>query len=169
MTENSCTVKKGDFLLIDYVAKLEDGTVFDTTSKEKAIEAGIYDKEKGYRPLFFRVDTGQVIKGIDKGVLGMKEGEEKILKIPPEDAYGEYKKYLVQNIPLLRLELETPPEVGKKIITPGGQEVKVLKSTETSATLDFNCEVAGKTLILEVKVVSIIGSSENLQNEPSDK
>ena len=169
MTENSCTVKKGDYLLIDYVAKLEDGTVFDTTSKEKAIEAGIYDKEKGYRPLFFRVDTGQVIKGIDKGVLGMKEGEEKILKIPPEDAYGEYKKYLVQNIPLLRLELETPPEVGKKIITPGGQEVKVLKSTETSATLDFNCEVAGKTLILEVKVVSIIGSSENLQNEPSDK
>jgi len=169
MTENSCTVKKGDYLLIDYVAKLEDGTVFDTTSKEKAIEAGIYDKEKGYRPLFFRVDTGQVIKGIDKGVLGMKEGEEKILKIPPEDAYGEYKKYLVQNIPLLRLELETPPEVGKKIITPGGREVKVLKSTETSATLDFNCEVAGKTLILEVKVVSIIGSSENLQNEPSDK
>jgi len=167
MTENSRTVKKGDYLLIDYIAKFEDGTVFDATSKEKAIETGIYDNEKEYRPLFFRVDTGQVIKGIDKGVLGMKEGEEKILKIPPEDAYGEYKKYLVQNIPLLRLELENPPEVGKKIITPGGREVKVLKSTEKSATLDFNQELAGKTLILEIKVISIIGPSQDLQNRPA--
>lgn len=159
MTENSSAVKKGDYVLIDYVAKLEDGTVYDTTSKEKAIEAGIYDKEKEYRPFFFRVDTGQVIKGIDKGVLGMKEGEEKILKIPSQEAYGQYKQYLVQKIPLFRLELDIPPQVGKKIITPGGREVKVLDSTETSATLDFNHELAGKTLILEIKVVSIIGSS----------
>ena len=86
----------------------------------------------------------------------MKEGEEKILKISPEDAYGEYKKYLVQDIPLSRLELQVPPEVGEKIITPGGREVKVLNSTETSATLDFNHELAGKTLILEIKIVSII-------------
>jgi len=45
----------------------------DTTSKEKAIEAGIYDPEREYKPLFFRVDTGQIIKGIYNGVLGMKE------------------------------------------------------------------------------------------------
>jgi peptidylprolyl isomerase len=162
MTENSRTVEKGDYLLIDFIAKFEDGTVFDTTSKEKAIEAGIYENEKEYRPLFFRANTGQVIKGIDNGVLGMKEGEEKILKIPPEDAYGEYKEYLVQNIPLFRLELEIPPEVGKKIITPGGREVKVLQSSEASATLDFNPECAGKTLILEIKVVSIISTSQDL-------
>ena len=162
MTENFRTVKTGDYLLIDCIAKLENGTVYDTTSKEKALETGIYDKEKEYRPFFFRVDTGQVIKGIDKGVLGMKEGEEKILKISPEDAYGAYKEYLVQDIPLFRLELTAPPEVGKKIITPGGSEVKVLKSNEKSATLDFNQELAGKTLILEIKVVSIKNSSEYL-------
>lgn len=154
--ENSRTVKKGYYLLIDYTGKLEDGTVFDTTLKEKALEAGIYDEEKGYRPFFFRAGTGQVIKGIDMGVLGMKEGEEKTLVIPPQDAYGEYKNYLVQEIPLSRLELQTPPEPGKKIITPGGREVKVLNSTETSATLDFNHELAGKTLILEIKLVSIV-------------
>jgi peptidylprolyl isomerase len=62
VTENSLTAKKRDYLLIDYVAKFKDGTVFDTTSKEKTLEAGINDKEKEYRPIFFRVDTGQVIK-----------------------------------------------------------------------------------------------------------
>jgi len=106
MTEDSHTAKKGDYLLIDYTGRFEDGTVFDTTLKEKAIESGIYDKEKKYTPLFFRADTGQVVKGIDREVLGMKEGEEKILKILPEDAYGEYKKYLVQDISLSRLELQ---------------------------------------------------------------
>ncbi|WP_440947513.1 FKBP-type peptidyl-prolyl cis-trans isomerase [Methanosarcina sp. T3] len=160
--ENSRTVKKGDYLLIDYTGKLEDGTIFDTTLKEKAREAGIYSEEKEYRPLFFRADARQVVKGIDAGVLGMREGEEKTLKIAPEDAYGEYKDYMVQKIPLARLELEEPPEAGKKIITPGGREVKVLDSTETYATLDFNHELAGKTLILEIKLVSIIAQPSNL-------
>jgi peptidylprolyl isomerase len=141
---SSRTVKKGDYLLIDYTGKLEDGTVFDTTSREKALEAGIYDEKKEYRPFFFRADTGQVVKGIDLGVLGMKEGEEKTLIIPPQEAYGDYKNYLVQEIPLSRLELQTPPEPGKKIITPGGREVKVLNSTETSATLILTMNLQAK-------------------------
>jgi peptidylprolyl isomerase len=61
-------VKKEDYLLIDYIAKFEDGTIFDTT-KEKPFKAEVFDTEKEYRPLFCRVDTGQFIKGIDKGVL----------------------------------------------------------------------------------------------------
>lgn len=158
--ENSRTVKKGDYILIDYTGKLEDGTIFDTTSKEKALEAGIYSEEKEYRPFFFRVDARQLIKGIDEGVLGMREGGEKTLKAAPEDAYGEYKDYLVQKIPLSRLELDEPPGAGEKIITPGGREVKVLDSTETHATLDFNHELAGKTLILEIKLVSIVNRPE---------
>lgn len=160
--ENSRIVEKGDYLLIDYTGKLEDGTIFDTTLKEKALEAGIYSEEKDYRPLFFRADARQVIKGIDAGVLGMREGEEKTLKIAPEEAYGEYKDYLVQKIPLLRLELDEPPRAGEKIITPGGKEVRVLDSTETHATLDFNPELAGKTLILKIKLVSIVSRPESL-------
>lgn len=154
--EHSRIVKKGDYVLIDYTGKLEDGTVFDTTLKKKALESGIYDKEKEYQPFLFRVDAGQIIKGMDRGILGMKEEEEKTFIILPQDAYGEYKNYLVQEIPLSKLELQTPPETGKKIVTPGGKEVTVLSSTETSATLDFNHELAGKTLTLEIKLVSII-------------
>lgn len=158
--ENSRTVKKADYVLIDYTGKFEDGTVFDTTSKEKALEAGIYSEEKDYRPFFFRVDARQVIKGIDKGILGMREGEEKTLKVSPEEAYGEHKEYLVQKIPLLRLELNEPPRAGEKIVTPGGKEVTVLDSTETYAVLDFNHELAGKTLVLEIKLISIVSRPE---------
>ncbi len=158
--ENPLTVKKGDYILIDYTGKLEDGTVFDTTIKEKALEAGIYSEEKEYRSFFFRTDARQVVKGMDTGVLGMIEGEEKTLKVSPKEAYGEYKEYLVQKIPLLRLELKEAPEPGKIIMTPGGRIVKVLDSTESYATLDFNHELAGKTLILEIKLVSIVNRPE---------
>ncbi|MCQ1536974.1 peptidylprolyl isomerase [Methanosarcina sp. KYL-1] len=154
--ENSQAVEAGNYVLVDYTVTLEDGIAFDTTVKEQALEAGIYDEEKKYTPLFFRADARQVIKGLDRGVLGMKEGEEKTLIIPPVEAYGEYKAYLAQDIPLERLELQAPPEVGEEITTPGGRDVKVLALTDTHATLDFNHELAGKTLIMKVKLVSVI-------------
>ena len=78
MKENSCIVEKVDCLLFDYVAKLEDGTKFDTISKEKAVEAGIYDKEKEYNPLFFKVVTDQILKSIGKGAGYSFSGTNKV-------------------------------------------------------------------------------------------
>lgn len=69
MTENSCIMKKVDCLLFDSISKFEDGIIFDTTSKEKAIEAGIYCKEKECNLLFFKVVTDQILKSIGKGAL----------------------------------------------------------------------------------------------------
>lgn len=60
------------------------------------------------------------------------------------------KNILFRIFSLSRLEPQVSPEVGKKITTSIGREVKVLDSTETSATLDINHELAGKTLILEI-------------------
>lgn len=59
-----------------YTGKLLDGTVFDSTSK------------RGNEPFSFTLGVGQVIKGWDQGVLGMKVGEERTLVIPADLAYG---------------------------------------------------------------------------------
>lgn len=155
--QESQTVKAGDLIQVDYTGRFEDGTVFETSVKKLAFEAGIYDEEKEYIPLFFRVKAGQVIKGLDEGVLGMKVGDKKTLLIPPKDAYGEHRDYLVQKVPLSKLGLKFPPKAGEMLMTPGGREVKVLASTETHATLDFNHGLAGKTLSLDVKLLSIEG------------
>ncbi|MDD4331377.1 MAG: peptidylprolyl isomerase [Methanosarcinaceae archaeon] len=163
----SKVVEAGDYIFLDYTAKFEDGRVFDTSCIELAKETGIYEGEKAYSPLFFRVKSRQVIKGLDEGVLGMQVGDEKTLRIPPEWAYGKYKAYLVQKIPLARLELEPGVflEPGQKIKTPGGREVRVLEVEEKTATLDFNNELAGRTLIMEIKLVSFVGSP-TLENLP---
>jgi len=59
-----------------YTGKLTDGTVFDSTAS------------RNNTPFTFTLGAGQVIKGWDLGVAGMKVGEERTLTIPADLAYG---------------------------------------------------------------------------------
>jgi peptidylprolyl isomerase len=69
-------IKTGQTAEVLYTGKLTNGTVFDASS------------EHGNQPFSFTLGAGQVIKGWDEGVVGMKVGEERTLTIPPDLAYG---------------------------------------------------------------------------------
>lgn len=84
------TAKEGSRVTVKYIGTLENGSVFDTSIREAAIEAGIYNPKRGYSDLKFTVGKGQMIKGFDEAVQGMHVGDEKIVTIPPESAYGPY-------------------------------------------------------------------------------
>jgi peptidylprolyl isomerase len=59
--------------------KLADGTAFDSN---------VDPKFEHVQPFVFTIDGGQVIKGWDVGVAGMKVGEKRTLEIAPEFGYG---------------------------------------------------------------------------------
>ncbi len=81
---------------MDYVGKFTDGEVFDTSIASVAKEAGKYMEGRNYGSgLSFTVGAGQMIKGFDKGVVGMKVGETKTVEIPAVEAYGERSNDLV--------------------------------------------------------------------------
>ncbi len=69
------TVVKGSHVYVNYIGMLQDGTKFDSS----------YDRGT---PIDFSVGTGQVIKGWDLGLLGMKVGGKRRLVIAPDYAYG---------------------------------------------------------------------------------
>ncbi len=150
-------VKAGDTVQVDYVGKFENGTVFDTSIEEEAQEAGIYNAQREYvPPLNLTAGSGQVIEGFDEGLIGMKEGEEKTLTIPPEKAYGgEYNESWVQAVPLEELNMSEKPEVGQVYSSIYGGQFKVIAVNETHVTFDPNHELAGETLVFDVKLVSI--------------
>ncbi len=71
--------KSGDTVAMNYTGKLTDGTVFDSN----------IDPKFGHvQPFVFTIGAGDVIKGWDVGVAGMKIGEKRTLVIAPEFAYG---------------------------------------------------------------------------------
>ena len=153
--ENMETVKEGDYVTVDYIGKLEDGTIFDTSIQDAATKGGVYNQNRAYEPLGFTVGERQMIPGFDSGVVGMSVGEEKTLTLPPEEAYGVYREELVQTISLEDLEsVGIFPAVGDKLSTPNGI-VTVTDVTDTEVKLDYNHNLAGKTLIFKVTLVSI--------------
>ena len=71
--------KAGDTVNMNYTGTLENGTVFDSN----------VDPKFGHvEPFTFTIGAGQVIKGWDVGVAGMKEGEKRKLVLAPDFAYG---------------------------------------------------------------------------------
>ena len=82
------TVKKGDYVEVDYTGRLKDGEIFDSSIKEIAKKSTYYDKNRDYKPLGFTVGKGKLIPGFENGVIGMELGEKKEVEIPPEKAYG---------------------------------------------------------------------------------
>lgn len=67
--------KAGDTVTVHYIGKLTDGKVFDSS-----VDRG--------EPFSFTLGAGQVIKGWDEGLVGMKEGGKRILMIAPDYGYG---------------------------------------------------------------------------------
>jgi len=66
----------GEKVLVDYTGWLISGKKFDSS-----VGTG--------KPFSFTLGAGEVIKGWDEGVAGMKVGGKRQLRIPPQLAYGE--------------------------------------------------------------------------------
>jgi hypothetical protein len=48
----------------------------------------VFDETKGNKRFGFRLGAGEVIKGWDKGLVGMRVGDRRKLIVPPSMAYG---------------------------------------------------------------------------------
>jgi FKBP-type peptidyl-prolyl cis-trans isomerase FkpA len=65
----------GAYVTVHYSGWLTDGTLFDSSHSRN-------------EPFEFALGRGQVIRGWDEGVAGMKVGGKRKLTIPPEIGYG---------------------------------------------------------------------------------
>ncbi len=149
--------QKGDTVRVDYVGKLENGTLFDTSLQAEAKKANL-EPRPSYEPLEFKVGAGQMIAGFDSGVVGMKEGQEKTVKLLPSQAYGEWSNERVIPIPVANIGNTEDIKVGSMLFAQNGavgRVVEIGNGTNATAKVDFNHELAGKTLVFAIKMVSI--------------
>ena len=81
------TPKDGDTASVDYTLYV-GGKVFDTSVEKDAVDAGIFNEKREYKPLEVVLGQGQVIKGFEDAIRTMVKGQTKEVEINPEDGYG---------------------------------------------------------------------------------
>jgi peptidylprolyl isomerase len=138
--------KIGDNVKVHYTGRLMDGSVFDSSR----------DRE----PLVFSLGAGTIIPGIENGVVGMKPGEKKNIKVPPEEAFGQRREDLVAEVAKSDIPKSIEPSIGKQLILNQKDgspiNVTVTKMNEKSVTIDANHPLAGETLEFEIELTEIV-------------
>ena len=149
-------VATGDKIIVDYIGRLDDHNVFDTSVESIAKASGKYNPNRDYEAgLEFTVGAGQMIAGFDAGVVGMKLGETKTLKIPADQAYGQKKDELIGKIPLEQVGDLSGMSVGTQVLLGGNIPATITEITDKDITVDANHELAGKDLIFDVTIKKI--------------
>ncbi len=148
-------VEKHDFVRVDYVGRL-NSQVFDTSIADIAKKEGAFNPQRRYTPLVISVGDGDVVKGFDEALMGMKEGETKSVTIPPEKGYGKRDPKLIKIVPINVFKKNEINPVPGMIVTLDNLPARVQSVSGGRVRVDFNHELAGKTLDFDITIKGIV-------------
>ncbi len=138
------SAKNGDTVRVQYTGKFEDGTIFDTSEGGASLE--------------FKVGEGEILSGVEEGVVGMSPGETKTIYL--EQAFGPRKEEMVFEFNRNRAPADFDPAIGERVQMhrADGEPVMVtvVDKTENSFIMDCNHPLAGKNLILDITLEEIL-------------
>ena len=153
------TISTGDSVTIAYTGRLDDGTVFDTTDESVAEEAGLLDEQpdREFEPLTVEVGAGNLIEGMEQGLLGLEAGESDTITVPPEEAYGEADGDSVREFEPAQFEemVGQEPAEGLQVRAQGGAVGTVVDVSADTVSVDFEHPLAGETLTFEIDVLDV--------------
>lgn len=129
----------GDLASVHYVGTLDNGEEFDSS------------RDRG--PLSFTIGNGEVIKGFEEAVLGLRLGETIKVRIEPERAYGEHRDELVVEIDTEHLPKDV--RIGSTVEYDNRLRGTVLDIGELATRIDLNHQLAGQALIFEIELLGI--------------
>jgi len=174
------TVKNGDNISVNYTGSFVNGKVFDTSIEKVAEENNLPPHNGGYKPLNFTVGKGEVIKGFDEGVIGMKVGETRKLTIPPENAYGPINPGMIRTIPILfdipattempatteiLKVIEVPVNDFEKIVGPGHKVGDIVTIPETNINVTIQNITSNVSLIYNLKAGDKVWTKDTPWNQ----
>ena len=140
------TAKDGDTVSVYYTL------IVDGAEKESNV---------GKEPISFTIGDGHMIKGFNDGIIGMKVGETKTVKVSPENGYGVYSKEHTTTLQLADVKKERGTvSVGDKFPVYSNQmqwnaEVLSIDEAKDTVTVAVNHPFAGKDLTFVIKLDSI--------------
>jgi peptidylprolyl isomerase len=156
------SLQKGDFILINYSAKVkETNEVFDTTLEEVAKNEHLYKEGELYEPKLIVVGEGWLLKTVDESLETMKLNKARSVEVPPDKAFGPRDPEKIKRVPLKHLLAKDVhnPALGMRI-DYNGKMATIRSIGAGRVLLDFNPPLAGKTLVYDVTVEKKLGADE---------
>jgi len=155
------SLQKGDFITIDYTAKVkETGEIFDTTLEETAKKQHLYKESEIYEPKLIVIGEGWVLKPLDDSLTTMEIAKTSSVEIPQDKAFGARDPEKVKRVPLRNLtEKGITPALGARV-DYGGKMATIRTVGAGRVLLDFNPPLAGKTLVYEVTIKKKLENNE---------
>ena len=138
--------KIGTYVRIRYTVYLESGEILKG------------DPEDSLEYMDFITGFNQVLPGLERRLIGLEEGNEIKIKIPPEEAFGPYDPSLVLEKSFSEFPQGKSLEPGKWVLaTNVKHRIKcgyfVKAKGPNSIILDYNHPFAGKSLIYSIIIV----------------
>ena len=138
-------VGQNKVVTMNYTLKDDQGNVIQTTNNKE--------------PFRFMSGNKQILPKLEEEIDTMIIGSKKNVKIPADEAYGEYSKQAVQQVKKDNFPADVDLKVGMEFVanSPEGQQmpfvVKEIKNEEV--TVDFNHPLAGKDLEFDVELIDV--------------
>lgn len=133
----------------------------------------IVDSNVGGAPLVFMFGKGQIISGLEDGIVNMSIGEKADVLVQPANAYGELDESATQEVPkdqFAGIDLELGMTLYGQGEDGGTVQVTVKEIGEETIVIDFNHPLAGKALMFSVTVNNVRDASaeEAMTGIPSE-
>ena len=139
------TVDWGSRVSLDYEVLLDSGEEIDSSEVNG--------------PLRLQIGEWQALPGLGKRLVGLRQGDERLIRLTPLEAYGDWNPGAIRMMRESRLTGGLPLKDGMtlRIETQDGTSAicRVYRITEEKVALDFNHPLAGQPLTLFVRVNSV--------------
>jgi FKBP-type peptidyl-prolyl cis-trans isomerase SlyD len=119
----------------------------------------VLDSNKGAEPFAYTQGARQIVPGLESALVGLKAGDVRKVTVKPEEGYGKVD-------PKAQIEVgreRVPPDVkvGSELTGRAAngetRAVRVKEIKDKSVVLDLNHPLAGKTLVFDVRILSVDG------------
>jgi len=95
----------------------------------------------------------EIFPAVEREVVGMKPGEEKKVELTPAEGFGPHDDGKKMNIPKTLLPFRT--KAGDILRNNAGELATVAEVADTTAVLDYNHPLAGKPLVVQLKILKV--------------
>jgi len=145
-------LKENDFIEMDYVARIKDNGIFDLTKEDVAKENKIHDPNTKYKPVIICIGKGDVIKGLDKFLIGKEVGKNYTVEISPEEGFGKKDQKLIKLVPTREFTKQNIKPMPGMHLNMGGVMGKIISVTGGRTLVDFNNPLSGRDLVYEIEI-----------------